>query len=290
MKDESALVRIGLPKGRMQDKLFRLLGDAGIDVRVGERGYRPHVSLAGVQAKILKPQNVVEMLHAGSRDVGFAGADWVAELAAELVELLDTGLDPVRVVAAAPTYLLEDGALPRDRHLVVASEYMRLTRDWIEAAGLDATLVRSYGATEVFPPEDADLIVDNTATGATLRENGLEIVHEVMRSSTRLYAHPRVLEDPVRRERIDDLVLLLRSVLDARKRVMLELNVPADRLQAVIAILPSMRQATVSSLHGEAGYSVRAAVPRDVLPALIPQVKARGGTDLVVSTPSQIVP
>jgi ATP phosphoribosyltransferase len=229
------------------------------------------------------------MLHLGSRDLGFAGADWVAEMGADLVEVLDTGLAPVRVVAAAPKTLLEGGALP-DRPLVVASEYERLARRWIEEKGLAATFVRSYGATEVFPPEDADCIVDNTATGSTLRANGLLIVDELMRSSTRLYVHPSVQEDPERRAAVDRLVLLLRSVIEARLRVMVEVNVTAEQLEAVIAVLPCMREPTVSPLHGQAGYAVKAAVLREQLPQVMPEIKARGGTDVVVTRLSQIVP
>src|SRR5438093_443233 len=177
-------LRLGLPKGRMEQGVLTLLGDAGIRIRPGARGYRP----------------------------------------------------------------------------------------------------------EVFPPEDADVIVDNTATGATLEANGLVVVDELMRSSTRLYANPAALEDPARRRRIDDLVMLLDSVLVARRRVMLEVNASAECLEAVVAVLPSMRQATVAPLFGNGGYAVKAAVPRDALPQVIPAVKAAGGTDLVVSTFSQIVP
>jgi ATP phosphoribosyltransferase len=151
-------------------------------------------------------------------------------------------------------------------------------------------VVRSYGATEVFPPEDADCIVDNMATGETLRANGLVIVDELMRSSTRLYANPHALERSAKRERIERLVLLLRSVLDARQRVMLEVNVPADRLEAVIAVLPSMREPTMAPLHGDQGFAVKAAVPRHDLPTVIPEIKARGGTDIVVTALAQIVP
>lgn len=286
-----ARFRLGLPKGRMEQGVLTLLADAGIRVRPSARGYRPDVSLPGAEAKLLKPQNIVEMLALGSRDVGFAGADWVAELQADVVELLDTGLDPVQLVAAAPVALLDGGRLPLlDRRLVVASEYERLTRDWIRAKGLCADFVRSYGATEVFPPEDADVIVDNTATGATLDANGLAIVDVLMRSSTRLYAHRAALDDPMRRRYIDDLVLLINSVLEARRRVMLEVNASAACLDAVVAVLPSMRQATVARLFGNGGYAVKAAVPRDLLPQVIPAVKAAGGTDVVVSTLSQIVP
>jgi ATP phosphoribosyltransferase len=279
------VLRLGLPKGRMEAGVLSLLGDAGIRVRPGARGYRPDVSLPETEAKLLKPQNVVEMLAAGSRDAGFAGADWVAELQADVVELLDTQLDPVQIVAAAP-----GGATLPDRRIVVASEYERLARAWIAERCLAADFVRSYGATEVFPPEDADVIIDNTATGSTLEANGLRVVEVLMQSSTRLYANPRALEDTARRRRVEDLVLLLRSVLDARQRVMLEVNASAECLNAVVAALPAMRRATVAPLFGNNGYAVKAAVPRDALPVVIPAVKAAGGTDVVVSRLAQIVP
>jgi len=273
----------------MQESVFEVLADAGIRIHLGSRDYRPTVSLDHFEVKILKPQNIVEMLHAGSRDVGFAGADWVAELDADLVEVLDTGFDPVRLVAAAPSGLLRDGELP-DRHLVVASEYERLTGRWIARTGLDADFVHSYGATEVFPPEDADCIVDNTATGATLRANDLEIVDTLMHSSTRMYASHRAMDDPVKREHVENLVLVLRSVLEARKRVMLEVNVVGESLEAIVDLLPCMREPTISTLHGEEGFAVKAAVPRRDLPTLIPEIKACGGTDIVVTALSQIVP
>ena len=210
--NSNSTFRLALPKGRMHDGVINLLADAGIQVRASERGYRPDVSLPGFEAKILKPQNVVEMLQAGSRDIGFASADWVAELDADLIEVLDTGLDPVRLVAAAPEEVLVDGRLP-SKPLVVASEYEQLTQRWIRDRGLDARFVRSYGATEVFPPEDADCIVDNTATGSTLRANNLMVVDVLMRSSTRLYTNPGIFDSPERRDTLDRFVLLLRSVL-----------------------------------------------------------------------------
>ena len=283
-------IRIGLPKGHMQAGVLALLGDAGIDVRLGGRNYRPAVAWPGFEAKLLKPQNVVKMLDAGSRDLGFAGADWVAELGAGLVELLDTGLDPVSVVAAAPPALLDGGSLPAGRRLVVATEYVRIAERWGRGQPFEPVLVRSYGATEAFPPEDADLIVDNTATGATLRGNGLVIADTLMRSSTRLYAGRAALDDPARRGPIEDLVLLLESVLAARRRVMLELNVSERDFERVVSVLPCMREPTVSRLHGEEAYAVRAAVPREGLPGLLLKVKTLGGTDLVVSEPQQIVP
>ena len=279
-------IQMGLPKGHMARGVNDLLADAGITVTPTARGYRPVLSLPGFEVKILKPQNIVEMLDLGSRDVGFAGADWVRELAADVVEVLDTEMDTVRLVAAAPE---EWHGLP-DRRLVVATEYMELTKGWVADKGLDAEVIRSYGATEVFPPEDADVIVDNSATGGTLRANGLAVVDVLGESSTRLYASRQAMDDPYRKERIMDLALLLESVLNARRRVMIEVNAPAERLQALVELLPSMREATVAPLYGSQGYAVRAAVPRVDLPTIIPAIKAAGGTDVVVTNLSQIVP
>jgi ATP phosphoribosyltransferase len=282
-------IHLAVPKGRMETGVFNLLSAAGIEIHVGQRGYRPVLSEPGFEVKLLKPQNIVEMLGAGTRDIGFAGADWVAEQEADLIELLDTGLDPVRIVAAAAEDLLEDGALPR-RRLVVASEYERLARSWIDDRGLDAAFVHSYGATEVFPPEDADVIVDNTATGETLAANGLAVVDELMTSSTRLYASRRAVAEPEKKTAIDGLVLSLRSVIDARKRAMLELNVSLADLDAVIEALPAMREPTVAMLHGGSGMAVKAAVPRSDLPRLIPRLRQLGATDIAVSRLEQIVP
>lgn len=282
-------IHLAVPKGRMEAGVFNLLAAAGIQLHVGERGYRPVLSEPGFEVKLLKPQNIVEMLAAGSRDIGFAGADWVAEKQADLVELLDTGLDPVRIVAASPEGLLDQGRLPAT-HLVVASEYERLARQWVADRGLDASFVRSYGATEVFPPEDADIIVDNSATGETLAANGLVVVDELLDSSTRLYASPGAVADPEKKIAIDGLVLSLRSVLEARMRAMIELNASLEDLDAIIAALPSMREPTVAMLHGGSGMAVKAAVPRDDLPRLIPLLKQLGATDIAVSKLEQIVP
>jgi len=288
-QNKRSLIRLGLPKGRMHEGIVTLLKEAGIRLRANSRNYRPTINLEGFETKILKPQNVVEMLHVGSRDLGFAGADWVAELDANVVELLDTGMDPVRVVAAAPKDMLVDGKLPEGK-LVIASEYERLTRNWIKQENLQASFVKSYGATEVFPPEDADCIVDNTATGSTLRANQLQIVGEVMTSSTRLYANVKALENPQRKPAIDRMVLLIKSVLDARQRVMIEVNVSAENLETLVNLLPCMRRPTISTLYGDTGFAVKAAVPRRDLPILIPQIKECGASDLVVTAPDQLIP
>jgi len=208
--------------------------------------------------------------------------------ASAIVELLDTGLNPVRLVAAAPEEALEDGRLP-SRPIRIATEYVQLAERWIASRGIEASVLRSYGATEVLPPEDADAVIDNTATGATLAANGLRIIDELMRSSTRLYASRAALEDAGKRERIERFVMLVRGVLEARERVMLELNVPAEALEAVVAALPCMREPTVAQLSSGGGYAVKTAVRRRELPEVIPMIRGLGGTDLIVTRPEQIV-
>ncbi len=284
--DQADVLRLALPKGRMKEGVFRLLAEAGVRIEAGARGYRPQLSWWGLEAKLLKPQNAIEMIAAGTRDVGFAGADWVAELDADVVELLDTGLNPVSLVAAVPASAVQGW---QQSVRSVASEYQRLTRQWMREQGMEGRFVRSYGATEVFPPEDADCIVDNTATGATLRANDLVTVDELMSSSTRLVANPRVLDQPEKRQRIEDLVLLLRSVLQARERVMVEVNVSPECMPAVLSCLPCMREPTVSQLAQGAGFALKVAAPRSSLPTVIPAIKAAGGSDIVVTAISQLV-
>ena len=285
---EENTVRLALPKGRMFDGVIALLKDAGISIRKSERGYRPHISLANFTTKILKPRNVISMLTAGARDVGFAGDDWIQEMGADLVELLDTKLNPVRLVVAAPRSILVDGKLP-DRPLVVASEYPNLAEKWIADRGLKATVLHTFGATEVFPPEDADCIIDNTSTGSTLRANGLDIIDEVLTSSTRFYASQTVLDNPATKSAIDNLVLMMASVLEARSRVLMEMNVAKDNLDAVLAALPSMRQPTVGQLSNEGWFAVRSAILRKDVTEIIPKLKAAGACDIIMTRAEQII-
>jgi len=282
-------VRLALPKGRMFDQVIDLLKSAGISIGQSTRGYRPTISLPNFSAKILKPRNVISMLASGSRDIGFAGEDWIQETGTELHELLDTELNPVRLIVAAPHEILEDGKLP-DRKITIASEYPELAKRWIADKNLDAEVLQTFGATEVFPPEDADCIMDNTATGSTLRANGLHIIDEVMTSSTRLYASKQAMENEKIRKQIDDFAMLIKAVLQARGRVMMDLNVAQENLDAIVTMLPSMRTPTVSPLSDTGWVAVRAAIPRKQLAEIIPKLKSAGACDIVTTSAEQLVP
>jgi ATP phosphoribosyltransferase len=280
-----APLSVALPKGRQAREVERLLDEVGWTIRGDERDYRPGCRAAATTVKRLKSQNIPELLAAGRHDIGFSGADWVAETGAEVEQLLDLGTDPVRIIAAAPGEMAEQFAngSPPDREIIIATEYVRLAERWAAGRGIRARIIRTWGATEVFPPEDADLIVDNSATGSTLRAHNLVVVDELMRSSTRLFARPGLLDgDESVCRRLDDLVLMLRASLDARRRVMMEMNVSEENLQKIIDFLPAMRAPTVSSLWGDAGFSVKAAAPADRAAELIPQLRRLGATDIVV--------
>lgn len=286
---DPAVVRLALPKGRMFEQVVDLLKGAGISIRQSERGYRPNISLPSFNAKILKPRNVISMLAAGSRDLGFAGEDWIRETGTEIHELLDTGLNPVRLIVAAPHQLLENGELP-NKQITIASEYPELAKRWIAEKNLNADVLQTFGATEVFPPEDADCIIDNTATGSTLRANGLQIIDEIMTSSTRLYASQAAMKNSQIKTQIEDFAMLIEAVLEARKRVMMDLNVTETNLEAVVACLPSMHTPTVSPLSDSGWVAVRAAIPRRLLTEIIPKLKSAGACDIVTTAAEQLIP
>ncbi len=274
-----SILRLMLPKGRIFDKVSQLLSEAGIDVKLSTRSYRPYVSDKNIQVKIMKPQNIPSLIELGSHDAGFTGFDWVLETGSKVQEILDLEFDPVQVVAAVPKDSTPEGL--KERRIIVASEYPEISRDFLEKEEYNFVLIRTYGATEVFPPEDADMIIDNTSTGQTLRENQLKIVGSLLSSSTRFIANPKALQDPWKKEKIDELTLLFKSILDARKRVMLEMNVPKDQLEAVVKILPCMRSPTVSTLYQEEGFAVKAAILRSEASTIIPLLKKIGATDIL---------
>ena len=277
-----------MPKGKLFDKVSCLLGEAGLGLSQNGRNYRPKCADAGIEVKVLKPQNIPKLVELGSQDIAFTGYDWIAEEGAQVCELLDTGFDAVKVVAAMPE-TADPGSL-QGRRIRVASEYENLTRGFLSSKGLDFVFIRSFGATESFVPEDADMIVDNSSSGATLKENGLSVYSEILSSSTRLVANKDSLADPWKSKKIADVLLLLSSVLEARKRLLLEMNVPKDRLEAVMPALPSMKAPTVSKLYGDKqeGYAVKTAVLKDEVPALIPKLKALGATDILVYSLLQV--
>ncbi len=279
--------RLAVPKGRIFEGVAALLAESGLPLKGVERSYRPLTGDGSVEVKVLKPQNIPQLVALGVYDAGFTGLDWVREHGARVVELLDTGLDPVTLVAAAPAGT--SGRALKKRRILAASEYPRLAEAFLRKRGFRFTLLRTYGATEVFPPEDADLIVDNCATGQTLRQHNLKVLEELFPSTTRFVASPKTMRDPAKRRVLTELVEVMRGVLAARDRVLLEMNVDGRRLEALVKALPCMKSPTVQPLHG-GGYAVKVAVLRRDVRALLPRVRRLGATDILEYALRKVIP
>lgn len=281
-------LKMVVPKGRMFDKVSQLLADSGVNLRGTSRSYRPTTNDPNLQVKLLKSANIPQMVAQGRHDCGFAGLDWVIEQDADVEKILDLGFDPVRIVASIPEYWEWDEV--KARQIIAVSEYKNITSRWLEKEGISYTFLRSYGATEVFPPEDADVVVDNTSTGATLVANRLKIVDTLMTSSTYFIANKEAMQDPERREAIENLQLLFTSVLNGRKRVLLEMNCSEENLPALVDVLPCMKSPTISRLYGQESFAVKTAVLRSEVKDLIPQLRKVGASDILEIPISKVIP
>lgn len=280
MSQPDQTLKLTLPKGRIQEKVMRLLEQIGLSFTFNSRSYRPVCSDPTIEVKLLKPQNIPNLVALGRHDCGFTGKDWVLEQEADVVEWMDLGFDPVRIVAAVPEDLVQNDGY-KNRKIVVASEYRKLTLDYIQKQGLNAVFIQTYGATEALPPEDADMIVDNTSTGSTLRQNRLTIVDELMRSTTRFICNKELLDDPWKRRKMEEIQMLMKSAMQAEAKVLLEMNVPKEAFDRVVNNLPCMRSPTVSPLYNDEGFAVKIAVPSKEVPTLIPQLVAAGARDIL---------
>ncbi|PWU00075.1 MAG: ATP phosphoribosyltransferase [Candidatus Melainabacteria bacterium] len=289
--ESSEKLKLTLPTGHIQENVMRLLEQIGIKFLSTGRSYRPVCSDKTIETKMLKAQNIPSLVALGRHDCGFSGLDWIYEQQADVVELLDLQFDPVSIVVAMPEQLLPTFQQRKatDPPLIVASEYRKLSDEYIKRENLNAIFLHAYGATEALPPEDADLIIDNTSTGTTLHHNRLKIVAELMQSTTRFICNREVLKNPAKRKRLEEMTMLMESTIRAKEKVMLEMNVPTQYFDRVVNDLPCMRAPTISKLHNDEGYVVKIAVPKSDVPALIPKLVALGATDILEFKVEKIV-
>jgi len=268
-----------IPKGRIFSNVVKLLNDSGISIDSERRMYFPRIGDPEIEAKILKPQNIACLVELGSHDIGFTGYDWIIETNSQVAEIMDLKLDPVEIVAAVPFSLEESGL--RNREIIVASEYENISRRFLKKENYNFMLIRTYGASEAYPPEDADMVIDNISTGNTLKDHSLRVIAKIMNSSTRFIVNKKSLEDKWKREKIEELKMLFEGVINARERVILEMNVPPEKLEKLVFTLPCMRAPTVSTLYRDMGYAVKVAVKKGEILKLIPKLKQMGATDIL---------
>jgi ATP phosphoribosyltransferase len=296
-----------LPKGSLEEQTLLLFKQAGLEVRGADRSYDGTVRDPRIaRVKVLRPQEIPNFVAQGHFDLGISGLDWVKESGLDLVkpgearrlpapgkglvEVADLGYSkggpgPVRVVLAVPQAWGVKSPRKLRRGARISTEYPALTRAYFERLGVPAEVVFSYGATEGKVPDLADGVVDVTETGTTLRKAGLRIVETLVESTALLLANPEAWRG--KRRAILELRTLLLGVVEARGKVLLVMNVPADRLERVIRALPAMKRPTVSPLYepgrkGEADfYAVETVVPREGVNLLLPRLKAAGAQDIL---------
>lgn len=272
-------LRILLPKGRLFKNINKLFLEAGFKIKTNGRLYIPQINDPELEAKIIKPQNIPQIIEIGSHDIGFTGYDWIIESETDVEKIMNLEFDPVKIVSASPCRISKKQL--QEKKIVVASEYEKISRAYLKKNNFNYIFVRTFGATEVFPPDDADMIIDNSSTGTTLKEHNLKIIDTILSSSTCFIANKKAIKDEWKREKINELKMLFKSVLDARNRVMLEMNIPNGKLDFMIKELPCMRAPTISPLHDEQGYAVKVAVKKTEATRLIPKLKKMGATDIL---------
>ena len=278
-------LKILLAKGRIYESVYELLSDVGISIHLPDRTYFPTTNQEDLAFQVVKPQIVSLLLANNKADMGFSGKDWVYENGCQddVVEIMDLGFDPVRIVAAIPEARDFDKLLKAP--VTIATEYQALSKKWVEEKKIDGTIFRTWGTSEGFVQDNDDsiaqILIDNTSTGSSLKANRLKIVDTLMESSTRMYASKTAMADPAKKQKIMELKMLFETVLNARSRVMLEMNCAEDKFDTLIKGIPSMKSPTVSPLFGGNGYAIKIAVKKSEVPTLLPKLQSLGATDIV---------
>lgn len=278
-------LKILLAKGRIYESVYELLNDVGISIHLPERTYFPTTNQKDLAFQVVKPQITSFLLSENKADLGFSGKDWVYENGVEdkVEEIMDLGFDPVRIVAAIPE--TKDLETLLKNPVTIATEYQSLSKKWVESKKINGTIFRTWGTSEGFVQDTEDamaqILIDNTSTGSSLKANRLKIVDTLMESSTRMYASKEAMKNPQKKQKILELKMLFEAVLNARGRVMLEMNVEKDKFDSLVKGLPSMRSPTVSPLFGDNGYAVKIAVNKCEVPTLLPKLQSLGATDIL---------
>jgi ATP phosphoribosyltransferase len=289
------MLSIALPKGSLEEQTLLLFAQADLEVKKSSREYNPTIADPRVsRVKILRPQEIPIYVQDGYFDLGISGHDWVTESGADVIEVAElpyakTGTGFVQMVVAVPDDSLMQSAADIAPGSRITTEFPRSTKAYFERLGIPVEVHFSYGATEAKVPEMMDALVDLTETGSTLRRNGLRIVDVVLESTTRLLANKDSWADPVKRREIEDIRTLLLGVIEARGRVLLSMNVAEDKLDAVVATLPAMKNPTVSQLYGSTGLEVTTVADKSTVNILIPKLKAAGAEDILELPISKIV-
>jgi ATP phosphoribosyltransferase len=312
-------VKFAIPAGSLSKATFEILQRSGYKVQGQERTYRPTINDPKIELKILRPQEIPFFVGEGLQDVGITGQDWIRETKADVEVLQNLEYGKIRLVVAVPKSMSEIGAMSdimediwskgrnfrvSTEYLNIASEYLKsnpaykkrfgesdpmiVTPWWKKGDNPRAKIFLSFGATEAKPPENSDCIIDVTETGSTLEANNLKIIETAMQSSAVLIANKKSLEDPEKKEKIFDILTLLKGVVDGSKRIHIFVNVRKANLQKLLTSLPALKNPTIAPLADEEWCSVNTVIEKDCLIELLPKIRklAQG---IVVYEPRQVL-
>mgnify|MGYP001039315720 CR=1 FL=1 len=313
-------VRFAIPKGHLAEATFETLERAGYIMSGTERTYRPSINDPKIDLKVLRPQEIPIFVSEGLQDVGITGLDWIRETRADVEVLLNLEYSKVKLVVAVPKPWIKIDSLSQlleefirgDRTLRISTEYLNLSTEYLKGNSVyqrffgesnpmivtpwwrrgenpKVSIYLSFGATEAKPPEDADAIIEVTETGSSLEENDLKVIDTVMESTAVLIANKKSLEDSLKREKIYDILTLLKGVVDGRKKLHIFVNVSKDNLPDLLKRLPALKRPTISPLSDEGWYSVNTVIEKEQFLQLLPTLRklAQG---LVVYEPRQVLP
>jgi ATP phosphoribosyltransferase len=288
----SRKLKLGLPKGSLQDSTFDMMRRAGFDINAGSRSLFPTIDDPEIEIVQFRAQEMSRYVEDGVVEAGLTGYDWIIENDSRVVEVAEfiyakAKMVPVRWVLAVP----QESKIQKAEDLdggIVATELVNVTKRFFEARGVKVKVEFSWGATEA-KARLLDGIVDVTETGSSLKANGLRIVETVMSSTTRFIANADVWKDPWKREKIEDLAMLLKGALAAREKVGLKMNVPREKLDAVSKLLPAERSPTVNNLLEKDWVAIEVILPEVEERRLVPQLKKAGATGIIVYALNKVI-
>jgi len=287
-------LRLGLPKGSLQESTFQLFKSAGYNISVRSRSYFPTIDDPELEVVLMRAQEIPRYVSEGVLDAGLSGLDWIMENRADVVEVADLAYskqtsNPIRLVIA----VAQDSDIQSVQDLQgkrIATELVEVTRRYLEENGVKATVEYSYGATEVKVPQLVDAIADLTETGSSLRANKLRVIATVLESTTRLHANQNSWEDPWKREKLQNMAVLLQGALRADSKAGLKMNLHKDMLDQVLSVLPSMKHPTVSQLVDSDWMALEVVLDEKQARELIPELKRSGAQDIIEYPLNKVIP
>ncbi len=288
------ILRIGLPKGSLQESTLKLFRKAGYHISVSNRSYYPSFDDPEIEAMLIRAQEMAGYVENGIIDCGLTGKDWIMEQNADVHEVAELiyakeGLRPVKWVIAVPN----DSKIKTVKDLNgkrIATELVGFTKRYLKSKGVRANIDFSWGATEVKPPHLADAIVELTETGTSLRANNLRIVETILESSTRFIANKKAWQDKWKKQKMENIVLLLRGALAAEEKVGLKMNVSAKSLKRVMTLLSAMHSPTISTLSDEGWFALEVMINEKLVREIIPKLKMAGASGIVEYPLNKVIP